>query len=205
MSRRTRFAPQPRPELLAGVVALQTLAVAFFVLDAAGDVAAEGVTAHVAVEALAALALLAGVAVGLLQLRGLLAADRRKTAALAVAAGALSEVIVARAREWGLTPAEADVAVFALKGCDVAEIARLRRAAPGTVRAQLTRIYQKAGVNSRAALASLFLDELIAGPAAGDADAASSVGDRRPTPVGVGTDAAVLAPPPGVRAAALPK
>lgn len=98
MSRRTRFAPQPRPELLAGVVALQTLAVAFFVLDAAGDVAAEGVTAHVAAEALAALALLAGVAVGLLQLRGLLAADRRKTAALAVAAGALSEVIVARAR-----------------------------------------------------------------------------------------------------------
>ena len=36
--------------------------------------------------------------------------------------------------------------------------------AAGTVRAQLTRIYQKAGVNSRSALASLFLDELIAAP-----------------------------------------
>ena len=111
-----------------------------------------------------ALGLLAGVAIGLLQLRSLLAAGRRKSAALAVAAGALSQVIETRAREWGLTPAETDVMIFALKGCDVAEIARLRNAAAGTVRAQLTRIYQKAGVNSRSALASLFLDELIAAP-----------------------------------------
>lgn len=164
MSRRPPSDRTPRAGLVAGVVALQSLAVAFFVVDAAGDVMAEGVRAHVAVETLAALGLLAGVAIGLLQLRGLLAADRRKSAALAVAAGALSEVIETRAREWGLTPAEADVAVFALKGCDIAEIARLRKAAPGTVRAQLARVYQKAGVNSRSALASLFLDELIATP-----------------------------------------
>lgn len=164
MSRRPPFGLEPRAGLIAGVVVLQSLAVAFFVADAAGDVLAEGVSAHVAVETLAALGLLAGVAIGLLQLRGLLAADRRKSAALAVAAGALSAVIEARAREWGLTPAEADVAVFALKGCDIAEIARLREAAPGTVRAQLARVYQKAGVNSRSALASLFLEDLIAAP-----------------------------------------
>jgi DNA-binding CsgD family transcriptional regulator len=158
---------EPRAAAVAGVVALQSLAVAFFAVDAAADVAAEGVGPHVAVEALAALGLLAGVVIGLLQLRGLLAAGRRKSAALAVAAGALSEVIEARAREWGLTPAEADVAIFALKGCDVAEIARLRSAAPGTVRAQLARIYQKAGVNSRSELGSLFLDELISDPLIG--------------------------------------
>lgn len=146
---------------VAGVVALQALGVAFFVLDAAADIASGGLSVHVAVEAVAALGLLAGVTLGLMQLRSLLAAGRRKSAALAVAAGALSEVIAARAREWGLTPAETDVAVFALKGCDVAEIARLRNAAAGTVRAQLARVYQKAGVGSRSALASLFLDELI--------------------------------------------
>lgn len=156
-----RFHPLPGPRVIAGVVALQALATAFFILDAATDVAAEGVTAHVLIEGLVAIALVAGVATGLLLLRGLLAEDRRKSAALAVAAGALSEVIQMRAREWGLTPAETDVAVFALKGCDVAEIAQLRGAAAGTVRAQLTRVYQKAGVNSRSALASLFLDELI--------------------------------------------
>ncbi|MDX5331241.1 MAG: LuxR C-terminal-related transcriptional regulator [Caulobacteraceae bacterium] len=136
----------------------------FFIFDAAADVAADGLSAHVAVEAFAALGLMAGVGLGIILLRRLLAADRRKSAALAVAAGALSEVIAARARDWGLTPAETDVAIFALKGCDVAEIARLRNAAPGTVRAQLARVYQKAGVNSRSALASLFLDELITVP-----------------------------------------
>lgn len=165
MSRRPSLTPEPRAGAVAGVVALQALAVVFFVLDVIADVAVDGIGAHVAVEALAALGLLAGVGMGLVLLRHLLAASRRKSAALAVAAGALSDVIAARAREWGLTPAEADVAVFSLKGCDVAEIARLRQAAPGTVRAQLARIYQKAGVNSRSALASLFLDELISIPA----------------------------------------
>lgn len=161
MSRRPPLRLEPHAGAVAGVVALQSLAVAFFVVDAAADVAIEGVTAHLAAEALAALGLLAGVAIGLLQLRNLLAEGRRKSAALAVAAGALSEVIATRAREWKLTPAETDVMVFALKGCEVAEIARLRNAAPGTVRAQLARVYQKAGVSSRSALASLFLDELI--------------------------------------------
>ena len=85
-------------------------------------------------------------------------------ATLAVAAGALSEVVAQRFREWGLTPAEADVAVFALKGCDVAEIAALRGSAAGTVRAQLARVYDKAGVNSRSALATLFLDDLMTAP-----------------------------------------
>ncbi len=158
---------EPGAAAVAGVVGLQALAAAFFIVDAAADVAVEGITGHVAVEGLAALGLLAGVVTGLLQLRGLLADRRRKTAALAVASGALGEVIALRVREWGLTPAEADVAVFALKGFEIAEIARLRQAAPGTVRAQLARVYQKAGVNSRSALASLFLDDLIATPPLG--------------------------------------
>ncbi len=162
--------PEPGAATVTGVVGLQALAAAFFVADAAADVAAEGVTPHVAVEALAALGLLAGIAVGLLQLRRLLAEGRRQRAALAVAAGALTEVIAARAREWGLTPGETDVSIFALKGLDIAEIASLRKTAPGTVRAQLARVYQKAGVSSRSALASLFLDELIASPTLGPAE-----------------------------------
>lgn len=166
MSSRARRRAEPGPEAVAAVAALQALAAVFFIADAAGDITAGGVTWHVAIEAVIALALLAGVVTGALQLRRLLAAGRRKTAALAVAAGALSEVIEARVREWGLTPAEADVAVFALKGCDVAEIAALRNAAPGTVRAQLARVYEKAGVRSRSALASLFLEDLIATPPA---------------------------------------
>ncbi|MFN7265267.1 MAG: helix-turn-helix transcriptional regulator [Phenylobacterium sp.] len=85
-----------------------------------------------------------------------------------IAAGARAAVTAERLRDWAPPPPEADVAVFALKGFDVAEIAGLRSAAEGTVRAQLAQVYRKAGVNSRAALACLFLEDLIPGPVAGD-------------------------------------
>ena len=53
------------------------------------------------------------------------------------------------------------MALFALKGCDVAEIAELRGAATGTVRSQLSQIYAKAGVTSQAMLVSLFIEDLL--------------------------------------------
>jgi DNA-binding CsgD family transcriptional regulator len=50
---------------------------------------------------------------------------------------------------------------LALKGLDVAEIAEMRGAAAGTVRAQLTRIYAKAGVSGRAQFAAWFVEDLL--------------------------------------------
>jgi DNA-binding NarL/FixJ family response regulator len=69
-----------------------------------------------------------------------------------------------RFQEWGLTPGEGDVALFALKGCDVAQIAELREVATGTVRSQLSQIYSKAGVTSQAMLVSLFIEDLLDAP-----------------------------------------
>jgi len=146
------------------VVAVQAVAAVFFIGDALADIRNAGLSSHIAIEAVIALALLAGVAVGALQVRRMWKEGRRRQAALAVAAGALSEVAAQRFREWRLTPAEADVAIFALKGFDVAEIASLRGSAAGTVRAQLARVYEKAGVNSRSALATLFLEDLMTTP-----------------------------------------
>ena len=51
--------------------------------------------------------------------------------------------------DWALTPAERDVALFALKGLSLAEIARLRSTSQGTVKAQTNAIYRKAGVTGR--------------------------------------------------------
>lgn len=150
---------------LAALVVLQVLAAAFFLADAAGDIAEDGPGRHVAVEGGAALALLAGVVLGAWQVRDLVLRARRDEAAVATATGALSDLIALRFAEWRLTPAEADVALFALKGCEVAEIARLRGAAQGTVRAQLTRVYAKAGTGSQAGLMACFMEELVAGPA----------------------------------------
>jgi DNA-binding CsgD family transcriptional regulator len=149
------------PAAAALVTALQAVAALFFVADAAGDVRNDGWSGHVAMEAFVALALVAGVVTGALQLRRMLAEAARREAALSVAQGALAEVLAARFAGWGLTPAEADVATFALKGCDIAEIAALRGAAPGTVRAQLAAVYAKSGVTSRAAFASLFIEDLL--------------------------------------------
>ena len=146
------------------LVSLQALAATFFLVDLAGDVSSEGGGTHLLIEGLAAIALLIAVVLGAIQVRDLIAAARRDEAAVAAASGALGDLIRLRFEEWRLTPAEADVALFALKGYDVGEIAGLRGSASGTVRAQLARIYAKAGVESQSGLIALFLDELVALP-----------------------------------------
>ena len=146
------------------LVSLQALAATFFLVDLAGDVSSEGGGTHLLIEGLAAIALLIAVVLGAIQVRDLIAAARRDEAAVAAASGALGDLIRLRFEEWRLTPAEADVALFALKGCDVGEIAGLRGSASGTVRAQLARVYAKAGVDSQSGLIALFLDELVALP-----------------------------------------
>lgn len=148
------------------VVILQLVATIFFLVDFAGDLRADAPRAsalgsHLLAEGAAALALLAGVLVGTIQIRWLVMRVRQDEAAVAAARGALADLARLRFSDWRLTAAEADVALFALKGCDVAEIAALRGAAPGTVRAQLARVYAKAGVRSQSALMALFMEELV--------------------------------------------
>jgi len=143
------------------VVALQALAAIFFIVDFAGDVAREGWGSHLAIEGLAAAALLVAVVMGAFQVRSLVLAAHQDDIAVAMAKGAATELIQLRFSQWRLTPAEADVALFVLKGCDVQQVAELRSAAAGTVRAQLTKVYAKAGVSSQSSLIALFLEELI--------------------------------------------
>ena len=77
------------------------------------------------------------------------------------AAGAFSDLLDARFDEWGLTLAERDVALFAIKGLTVQEIARLRETSEGTVKAQTAAIYRKAEVSGRPQLLSLFIEDLM--------------------------------------------
>lgn len=94
----------------------------------------------------------------------LLRSIRRQRAAeesLRLASGAFMEVLQERFDEWELTPAEKDVALFAIKGLSTADIAALRNTSEGTVKAQTNAIYRKAGVSGRPQLLSLFIDELM--------------------------------------------
>ncbi|MDQ2094557.1 helix-turn-helix transcriptional regulator [Rhodalgimonas zhirmunskyi] len=77
------------------------------------------------------------------------------------ASNAFMDVMAEHFKQWDLTPAESDVALFSLKGLTVNEIAELRGTSAGTVKAQSNAIYRKAGVSGRPQLLSLFIDDLI--------------------------------------------
>ncbi len=156
-----RAARRRQTSALAAFLAVQTLAAVFFVGDVIGDLREDPASIHFLFEALVTGALILGILFGAFALRRTIELLRAQEAALDVARGALSEVIEAQFADWGLTPAERDVGLLALKGLDVAGIAEVRGAAQGTVRAQLARIYAKAGVSGRAQFAAWFVEDLL--------------------------------------------
>lgn len=109
----------------------------------------------------AALGLAFGVGLGAFALHEMQARAREAEERLRLASDAFIEVLERRFEEWRLTPAERDVALFALKGLSTAEIAQLRSTTEGTVKVQTNAIYRKAGVSGRPQLLSLFIEELM--------------------------------------------
>jgi DNA-binding CsgD family transcriptional regulator len=63
-------------------------------------------------------------------------------------------------RDWGLTPAEREVALQLLKGQSHKQIAAISGRSERTVRQHAVAAYHKAGVAGRAGLAAFFLGEL---------------------------------------------
>jgi DNA-binding CsgD family transcriptional regulator len=109
----------------------------------------------------ASVGLVLGVVVGALMLRRALKERNQAEERLRRASGAFMDLLQERFDEWGLTPSERDVALFAIKGLSTAEIAALRATSEGTVKAQTNAIYRKAGVSGRSQLLSLFIDDLM--------------------------------------------
>jgi DNA-binding CsgD family transcriptional regulator len=112
----------------------------------------------------AAIGLVLGLLLGALALSRTMRLQARAEARLRAASGAFMQMLEERFLDWGLTPAERDVALFAIKGMSTAEIAQLRSTSEGTVKAQTAAIYRKAGVSGRPQLLSLFIDELMVAP-----------------------------------------
>lgn len=159
---------QTRPLGLIALIAVQALAAAFFLWDVLEDARPDGLRAlanlHIAIEALAALGLIAAV---IFETRYLIDLLRRKAHLehqVSIAAGAFNEVLLLHFDQWGLTPAERDVTIFTIKGFSIAEVAQLRGSAEGTIKSQLNAVYRKAGVSGRGALLGLLVDDLIATP-----------------------------------------
>ncbi len=112
-------------------------------------------------EIAAAFGLILGLVLGGMALRRALLQRNAAQARLRRASGAFMDLLAERFETWGLTPAEKDVALFAIKGLSTADIAVLRVTSEGTVKAQTNAIYRKAGVSGRPQLLSLFIDDLM--------------------------------------------
>ena len=151
---------------LAVLIVVQLACAAFFAWDVVADAPGPGqmFDTHLILEAVSTVVLLVGIVVEWQYLSMLLRRQARAERALNVAAGELQDLIEKYFQDWGLTPSEADVAMFALKGFSIPDIAEFRGSKEGTIKSHLNGIYRKAGVTGRAQLLSLLVEDLMAAP-----------------------------------------
>jgi DNA-binding NarL/FixJ family response regulator len=80
----------------------------------------------------------------------------------------LGAAIERQFEQWSLTGAEREVGLLMLKGFVHKEVAALRGTTEATIRQQARSIYQKSGLDSRAAFCAYFLEDLLPPGALGD-------------------------------------
>jgi DNA-binding CsgD family transcriptional regulator len=153
--------------MILAILTVQVISAVLFIANIAFSVLGVAPFAwvvHELTEIGAALGLILGTVLGGIALHRSLRRTQEAEAKLRAASGAFMQLLEERFTAWGLTPAERDVALFAIKGLSTSEIARLRQTSEGTVKAQTAAIYRKAGVTGRPQLLSVFIEDLIAGP-----------------------------------------
>ncbi len=145
---------------------IQVLCAAFFIADMASTIfdlqlMPSSWMVYELMEISAALGLVIGSVISAIALRRAHKRRQRVEMQLKAASGAFMEMLNEKLTEWGLTPAEQDVALFAIKGFSTKEISEMRNTSEGTIKAQTNAIYRKAGVSGRPQLLSLFIDDLM--------------------------------------------
>jgi DNA-binding CsgD family transcriptional regulator len=150
---------------LSGLLVIQAGCAAFFLFDVMADLRGWSLlsneTVHHGIELVVVAALILGIGVTALEIRRIGNRQRRVEAQLRVASGAFHELLEEQFEAWRLTPSERDVALLAIKGLTIADIARVRQTKDGTIKAQCNAIYAKAGVTGCQQLLSLFIEELM--------------------------------------------
>lgn len=156
-----------RPGVILLILMVQAVSAVLFIANIGFSVLGVAPVAWVVnelTEVAAMIGLILGTTLGGIALRRSLARAEKAEAKLRAASSAFMELLEERFCSWGLSPAERDVALFAIKGMSTLEIAQLRQTSEGTVKAQTAAIYRKAGVKGRPQLLSLFIEDLMAEP-----------------------------------------
>jgi DNA-binding CsgD family transcriptional regulator len=154
------------PFFLIALLLVQAACALFFVSDILSSVLGLRTTAiswqtRELMEIGAAIGLLLGLILGAIALYRTIRQRNLAEERLRRASSDFMEMLEENFSDWGLTVAERDVALFAIKGMSTAEIASLRNTSEGTVKAQTNAIYRKAGVTGRPQLLSLFIEDLM--------------------------------------------
>ncbi|MDD7971010.1 helix-turn-helix transcriptional regulator [Roseinatronobacter alkalisoli] len=152
---------------LSALVFVQVMCAAFFILELATDVLglrhwAVAWEVREALQIGASLSLLLGALASIMLLRSTLHRVHKVEQQLRTASGLFLEVMEDQFCLWGLSPAEKDVALFAIRGYSNQEIARARGKSEATIKTQLNAVFRKANVAGRPALVSHFIDILAA-------------------------------------------
>jgi DNA-binding CsgD family transcriptional regulator len=155
-----------RTVILWSLFVLQAMCCAYFLMDITWDLlwpaSFNALADSDLVEGIVTFALLFGLVFTGNELRQLQTRHTKLEQQIAVASGAFTDVMEARFVAWSLTSAEREVAILAIKGFSIAEMADLRDTKQGTVKAQCAAVYRKADVTGRLQLLSVFLDDLMA-------------------------------------------
>ena len=153
-------------KLLYAVLALQVVCILFLATEAAMDMFGLELEDMLGTRDVLEFAVVAALVLGAVfiagEIRALLRRQKSLEDQVMAASGAFHELLEQHFTDWGLTASERDVALMAIKGLSIAEIAELRQTAQGTVKAQCNKIYAKAEVSGRPQLLSLFIEELMA-------------------------------------------
>lgn len=113
------------------------------------------------VEAGASIGLILGAILGVRLALVAQSATHRAENARRITSGEFATVVERYFSGLGLTSAETEVAWFVLKGMSLAEVAELRHTRIGTVKAQCTAIYRKAGVTGKSQLMSQLVEDIL--------------------------------------------
>jgi DNA-binding CsgD family transcriptional regulator len=146
-------------------LALSTVCTAFFAIDVAGDMLFDGHfpggNLHHLLEIFVVIVSASALTYHVFEISKFFTKHEKISNQMRVASGEFADVLEELFATWQLTPAERDVAMLLVKGVGFKELADLRNAKEGTVKAQANAIYRKAGVSGRHELVALFLDELL--------------------------------------------